>query len=801
MIKKINKNNELIKNNSAKLLNLIHNKNYGNKKRYKNLIINTKKGLVKPKTYNYFSPGNIKPEEDDNINNFYGNKKISFYSMSQKKLNKNYGFKNKKEQEMEIFKGAFEYLKNEFNNKNIKNIKGNHIINSSGISIQALKYKFKMNENLINSNKNKDKYKVPYDYKKKGKQFGEDSAISLNSTSSGLFLLNNNFSIYEDEASTVRDNFQDELHRIINFNKKMKSNGKDYNINNIISNIKFKKSVSQSNFFDKKNLKILEIDKIIYSKGKPLSKTNKNFTPVSNIFKKSLNKTTNTGITTSKNINLNGNQINSFNNINYSKFNIKSNKNQNQKIIDSNMILNKENNKENYADYYQDEPKDPQKIKNKISKKANIIENNDNQENQDTSFKFRFVLDKYLKKQKPKNQQKLLNDKNNKEKENIQNKNIIKAPYENYAINGNKEFKKNDNKNIKDEENNKKDNNKIKNKSGRNKEKNYNKKYYDNNNKINNNILNYNENNKIDFYQKKNKKEKPCDSFFDEGINNDNLYDLKEDNKKYLDLKNDNILDIKIDKENINKNYNDINHINIFEDGKLNISNINQNQDSNLYSKNSNDIINEKNLGKNIEYNNDKNNNNNINDKNNNIYYNNNNENNNNNISNNIENNNNISNNITYNSNNINYNNNKNNINMHNDIYKLNNLEKKNENNINKINGLNNQNIKNLKNDKIENVSEKSFDNSCNGLGEDTNIIDKINLPSCFSPLIKNINNMQMVDSKNISKNNINNSKNTSKDLTNYYLNDSNQENISKVKNNKTLENILKQTNSKPQKK
>ena len=761
MRKKTNKSNEIIKNNSVKLLN---NKN-NSKKRYKNLIINTKKGIVKPKTYNYFSPENIRQEEDENINNFYGNKKISFYSMSQKKLNKNYGFKNKKEQEKEIFNGAFEYLQNEFNNKNIKNIKGNHIINSSGISIPTLKNKFKMIENQIITNKNKNNYKVPYDYKKKGKQFGEESTISLNSTSSGLFILNNNFSIYEEESSSVRDNFQEELHRIINFNKKMKSNGKDYNFNNIISNKKFKKSVSQSNFFDKNKLKILESDdKMIYSKGKPLAKTNKNFTPVSNIFKKSLNKTTNTGMSTSKNINLNGNQINSFNNINYSKFNIKSSQNKNQNIINSNSRLNKENNQKNYVDYYQDDQKHYQKNKKKENKKTNKIENDDH-EIQDTSFKFRFVLDKYLKKQKPINQQNLLNVKNNKEKENIQNKNIIKdeISYGNYSINGKKEVDKIVNLNTNDEKKSKNDYNNIRYNNERNKNyENYQIKYNENNNKIKNIINNYNEKNNVDNYYEKDNREKSCDSFFDEGINNGNLCDLNVNNDKILDFKNDNILDLKIDKEKNNKiNNNDIDHINIFEDEKINISNIKQSQDSNLYSKNSNEIINENNLDKNIEKND-------LNNNDNNIYNDNNIVNNKNNI---------ISKNNDLVINNSKMNNKKNII-MKNDIFKMNNLEKKSENSIIKINELNNGNLKNLKNDKIENINEdKSFDSSCNGLGEDTNIIDKINLPFSFSPLIKNINNIKINNSKKSSKNIIINPKNNSKDLSNNYLKDSYLEN------------------------
>ena len=90
--------------------------------------------------------------------------------------------------------------------------------------MRELKHKFKIFDNNINV-VNKNNYKVPYDYKKIGKQFGEDSFISLNSTSTGVFLLNNN-SNYGDEISSIDNNnnsnniFQKEMNRIINFNKK-----------------------------------------------------------------------------------------------------------------------------------------------------------------------------------------------------------------------------------------------------------------------------------------------------------------------------------------------------------------------------------------------------------------------------------------------------------------------------------------------------------------------------------------------------------------------------------------------------
>ena len=629
-------------NNNSKYSFSINNNNIQNRRKYKQLTINTKKALCKPKTYNFFSPGQLKQEEDeeeDNINNFYGNKKISFYSMSQKKMNKNYGFKSKKEQEKEIVNGAIEYLQQEFNNKNRKNIKENHIFNSIGISMETMQHKLKFNDQkVINKipNKNKNNYKVPYDYQKKGKQFGEESTTSLNSTSSGYFILNNN-SFYNDDSSNFKKNsntFQKELHRIINYNKKMKSNGEDIKNCNLKNNLnknnkKMQKSVSQPNFFEKKNLNMENEEKSIYSKGKLLSKTNKVFTPLSKICKNNTNldKTSNTGITSTKNYNLNGN-INSSNNnnINYSKFNIKSNKNKNSNIIsNSNIRLKKDNTQKSLVEFFQEEQ---QNYKNKSSshnykdinkkdnKKDDKKENdNDNIENN----KFRFVLDKYIKQKKP-------------------NPNCL-----------NKE---------------KKEEKKIKNNSLDNHDKNLNK--HENSNFCSSI---FEKNNK-----EKNNNEKIVDSLFNEAINTEKLCNLKE---------NDDI------------NNNNSNKENIFEEQKLNISNIKQKQET----------ISNSNLINNEEY--------------------------------------------------------------------INNLEN---------NGINNNNIKDNMNEPNKNESKIiSLESSCDGLGDDTDLKEKINMPFQVTPLFKNNNknNMREHSSNNNSKNDNNES----------YKN-----------NNNPIENIMNQSHLKPQK-
>ena len=727
----IKKNNNKLFNNSKYMFPL--NKNNNNKKLYKNLTINTKKSLYKPKTYNYFSPEQLRKEkeEDDNINNFYGNKKISFYSMSQKKLNnKNYGFKNKKEQETEIIIGAIEYLQQECNNKNKRNIKGNHIINSSGVTMTSLKYKYKFNENQINNgHKNRNNYyKVPYDYKKKGKLFGEESTISLNSTSSGLYILNNNYSYYDDESSHKRNNFEEEMVRIMNYNKNMNNNGKKNRKNSFIINIKMKNSESQPNFFDKKNLKIFENDdKTMYSKGKSLAKTNKTIKPILNIFTKCLDKTTNTGISTSKNINLNGKDINSFNNNNYSKFNIKSNHNQKSNKSNTNIRLNKENKEKFYGDF-QEQKINNQNVKRKENKKScqnkneesikkdyinknkntntnkinntkkknlikykiknnNIRENKKetikeikneikiemkniinkeedyNNEQDNNNFKFRFVLDKFIKSRNNKK----LNKENSKKKEEENNKN------NNIYIYSSKQGKKETEKeNEKEGFTYKIGNEELENVKENNKKNNYKSESYE-----------INDNGKKD------------NCFLDERINFSDLSELKDNNEN-----NQKTLDINKDIEILNKNDKIQNH---------NISNIKQNQDNNSFLKNSNEIINE---NKDIKMNS--------------------------------------------------------NINIENN-------ENKSNNNLNKIYDKNLLENNGSNKDKIENIS---FESSSNGLGEDTNIEHKINLPVNIAPNIKNNYNLNYIN---------NNIKNDIQIINENYLNDSNSngQNKSEIKNKK----------------
>ena len=125
-------------------------------------------------------------------------------------------------------------------------------------------------------------------------------------------------------------------------------------------------------------------------------------------------------------------------------------------------------------------------------------------------------------------------------------------------------------------------------------------------------------------------------------------------------------------------------------------------------------------------------------------------------------------------------NNNSNNYCSNNDI-KNNELNKgnKDNNNENKVDNLNNNITQNLS-------KEKSLDSSCNGLGDDTDLHEKINIPLDISPQIKR-KDLTMLNNSNNKTNNSN-----SKDNIN--------NNISSMSNNKNdINAIINQTHDIPQ--
>ena len=366
-----NKKNKPIKNKSVKQFNnynysLISNdKNYGSIKN-KILSNSTKRILKKPKTYNVFS------SEDLNKNTYLERRQPVVQPYTQGRFMKNYGFKNREEQESEIIEGAIKYLQFECYKRNRKE---NHILNSSGITMRELQHKFKIVENN-NKILNKNNYKVPYDYKKNIQQIGEETTISLNSTSSGLFLINN-ISLNGNESQSIEQNksiFQKEMNRIINFNKKMKSTEKDILANNKDNNKSHKKISSQKNLFDYKLFK---------NSNENISIKNNNSVVDLYINKKKSNKAL------VNNNSLNKNKIISRNENFKKTYNIKK-----QNFSQTNISSNKENNKKIIVDFFQDEQELFQK-----KKKNNYNDINDEKSN---DLKFRFVLDKYCKTQRPK---------------------------------------------------------------------------------------------------------------------------------------------------------------------------------------------------------------------------------------------------------------------------------------------------------------------------------------------------------------------------------------------------------------
>ena len=349
-----NQNNKrkLYKNNSVKQFKFNNNKNIV--KRTKN-DLSTKKN-VSQTTYNFYSPNELKLMPEKNKN-----KKIK-----KRIVTKNYGFKNKNEQEIELVNGAIEYLQNELNN----NKNRNNLLNNSEISLGTIQRKYNKKQN-DNNNQIKNR-------NNKHEKKGEESTISFTSTSTELIHNNNKNSIISGEISTNNENsnssnmFKREMNRIMKFNKKLikeeKNNGNIKKHNTIIfknlkkeikcnkgyNNKRMKKSVSQINFYEKKFDKT-ENEKTAYSKNK--TKTNKYISPIGN--QKSIYYINNKSI----------NNNNSKNSSNYTKFN--NNKNNDNKfrfvldkyVIYNNKTRNNKNKKNQRERKLKEEEKENKKIK------------------------------------------------------------------------------------------------------------------------------------------------------------------------------------------------------------------------------------------------------------------------------------------------------------------------------------------------------------------------------------------------------------------------------------------------------
>ena len=762
---KIIKNHIFNKHHSVKEFNranLILTTNIINRiatKKYKNLMIYTKKkSMAKPKTFNFLFPTQIQ-EKEESFNHNYENKKI-VYSLSQKNLRINDDdYKNKEEKDVEFIHDSNKNLEQEYNNKNSKNkyIKENGLLNNKVFNLGTLHNKYKINENnnYNLSTKNKINFKAPFNSKKLGKQMGEESITSINSTSSGFIL--NKISLYGDTSSSYinrsieSDIFQKEMRRIINFNRRLKSNGKDNSVqfNNSIIKKKIKKSISEPNFLDKKNLCIFQNEeKSMYYKNNENSKTKKNLSILSSISKKSLNKPSNATSFTTKNCFLNNSQINSFNNnINNKKYNIKSSLNKKSNIAKD--IFNKESSKINYVDYSQDKQNYfPKQNENNYDDIYECKKEND--DNEDS--KFRFVLDKYIKKQKkrsPKLQINIQKNKNHK-KENKKRKNFDDNKKIENNIFGEKiedNLEKNEDKHSSNEKEKKivdnKNDNKISNTNPIIIEKGDNSDIISSIREINIKGKNNNE-----------KSNDNDDSFFKEGIN---IEDLSDNNKN----------EIKTDKKEVEIN-------------------INNNSSANGNKNNDNKNNNNNNGNNDYKYNNDNNNiiNNNI------INYSN------------IRNDEEIKNIINENqkstlSNNIKINNT--NESKESKVS----LNSKSSKSYKTSNNILEKEIKNTNESKLHISKEKSINSSSyNELGEDLNIKGKINLPIFAGPIIKkssqeNINNIK---NNNSSENNsIDNKYLNSNNSHNYFINSnhSNEINSKSPNNNYKKSSVSSNSNNK----
>ena len=375
--------NILHKNNSVKQFNykkniFLNNDNTNKKiiKRKPNNLPNKKASSINQKTYNYFSPEEL---ANFTINNKKNIKKISNNNA------KNYGFKNKKEQEEELINGAIEYLKNELNyNQNKKNI--NNILNSTDISLGEI-------QKNINNNKNDKKNK---------KLLVDESTMSYTSISNELNKQNDNKNNYSKESSLKNNNitnspnqFIKEINRIIDYNKKLIKDGNKERYNSIMRNEpnrKMKKCFSQMNVYEKRMDKT-ENEKTSYSKNNK-TKSNKVFSPIQN--QKSIYLINNKSIN-SKNSSMKSNKNNNINNSNkkfrfvldkyvvYNKNNKTRNiKNKEKKV--KNIPKKEKIQKSNCLDKYDYDKKENSKIITTKKEEENIYSNIENKNDKLDSF-------------------------------------------------------------------------------------------------------------------------------------------------------------------------------------------------------------------------------------------------------------------------------------------------------------------------------------------------------------------------------------------------------------------------------
>ena len=125
--------------NDKNLTLLMKQFNYKDKKgkevqRIENLLSHRKKYKKFHKTYNNFNTKELNlPQENNKNENRKQGKNI---------INKNYGFKNKAKQEMELINGAIEYLQNNQNKSTKK------LLNNNKISLEIIQKKYnEINEN------------------------------------------------------------------------------------------------------------------------------------------------------------------------------------------------------------------------------------------------------------------------------------------------------------------------------------------------------------------------------------------------------------------------------------------------------------------------------------------------------------------------------------------------------------------------------------------------------------------------------------------------------------------------------
>ena len=352
---------KLYKNNSMKQFNYNYKKEK-KEQRNENILSSGKKYKKLHITYNNFSLKELKFPQENSKNDVYRKQGKNI-------IDKNYGFKNKVKQEMELINGAFEYLRNNQNKSK------NKLLNNNKLSLEIIQKKY----NEINKNNYEYKNRNINKLKKE-----EESTMSFTSISSELIQKKNNKNNIISEKNNnenISNMFQKEMNKIMKYNIKIKNNKR--NCGNVIKkNINISRNVKYG-FCNNKNYdnKIMKKSLTQIKFGKTENeKTSYSKNPKSNKYCSSIENQKSIYIFNNKSINNN----NSKNNSESTKLNNKKEENKKFRYVLDKYVIHKNykrNSKIVQNDYLKNEENKRNKKENeekKLKENKTFVEYKDN---------------------------------------------------------------------------------------------------------------------------------------------------------------------------------------------------------------------------------------------------------------------------------------------------------------------------------------------------------------------------------------------------------------------------------------